>query len=375
MPLRHGSRARIDSLGSVNRATNPESTEDANALDPIWAWVGDVWSTVWEYLADVALTIAVIVVLWLVARMLISALTRGVERGADLTERQARKLARKGKTPPPVEYVQDLRLETERRYRRARTIRAVLNSTVTVAAITIAVLVLLADAGVPVTALVASAGILSVALGFGAQSLVKDLISGVFMLLEDQYGVGDVIDVGDAVGTVEEVGLRSVRLRALDGTVWYVPNGEIRRVGNMTRTWSRALIEVRFAYDTNLDDARQAMFDAVDEAKKKPAIADAMLERPTIPGIEALAYNSVTLRLVMKVNPAAQWEVQREVRRHMRRIFAERGIELGGPEAVATIGLHEKGVKIDQPKRGAKKAAPNPEPESNEVLPPESDDE
>lgn len=357
----------------MNRSTDPEATWLSNAWDSIWAWVGDTWSALWEYLAGVSLTIVVITALWIGARMLISALTRGIERGADLTERQSRKLARKGKTPPPVEYVQDLRLETERRYRRARTVRAVLNSTVTVIAITIGILVLLADAGVPVTALVASAGILSVALGFGAQSLVKDLISGIFMLIEDQYGVGDVIDVGDAIGTVEEVGLRCVRLRALDGTVWYVPNGQIVRVGNMTRTWSRALIEVRFAYDTNLEDARQAMFDAVEAAKEKPAIAEAMLEKATIPGIEAIAYNSVTLRLVMKVNPSAQWEVQREVRRHMRRIFAERGIELGGPEAVATIGLHEPGVKIDQPKRGAKKKVPDDE--TTEVLPPESDDE
>lgn len=358
----------------MNRSTDPEATWLSNAWDSIWAWVGDTWSALWEYLAGVSLTIVVITALWIGARMLISALTRGIERGADLTERQSRKLARKGKTPPPVEYVQDLRLETERRYRRARTVRAVLNSTVTVIAITIGILVLLADAGVPVTALVASAGILSVALGFGAQSLVKDLISGIFMLIEDQYGVGDVIDVGDAIGTVEEVGLRCVRLRALDGTVWYVPNGQIVRVGNMTRTWSRALIEVRFAYDTNLEDARQAMFDAVDAARENPAVADAILDTPAIPGIEELAYNSVTLRLAMKVNPAEQWEVQREVRRHMRRIFTERGIGLGGPELVPTVGVHEPGAKVDQPKRGAKKDTTKAS-EPKEVLPPDSDDE
>lgn len=351
-------------MGSVNRTTGP-----------VAQWLGDAWSAIWTYIAGLGVTIVVIVLLWIVARILVGALARGIERGADLTERQARRLARKGKEPPPIEYVQDLRLETERRYRRAHTVRAVLNSAVTVIAVTIALTVVLTDAGVPVSALIASAGVLSVALGFGAQSLVKDLISGLFMLIEDQYGVGDVIDVGEAIGTVEEVGLRSVRLRALDGTVWYVPNGQIVRVGNMTRTWSRALIEVRFAYDTNLEDARQAMFDAVEAAKETPAVANAILDAPTIPGIEALAYNSVTLRLVMKVNPSAQWEVQREVRRHMRRIFTERGIELGGPEAVATVGLHDPGTKVDQPKRGTKKKAPATSSEPTEVLPPDSDDE
>lgn len=354
---------RLDSVGSVNRTTGP-----------VAQWLSDAWSAIWTYIAGLGVTIVVIVALWIVARMLVGALARGIERGADLTERQARRLARKGKEAPPIEYVQDLRLETERRYRRAHTVRAVLNSAVTVIAVTIALTVVLTDAGVPVSALIASAGVLSVALGFGAQSLVKDLISGLFMLIEDQYGVGDVIDVGEAVGTVEEVGLRSVRLRALDGTVWYVPNGQIVRVGNMTRTWSRALIEVRFAYDTNLEDARQAMFDAVDAARENPAVADAILDTPAIPGIEELAYNSVTLRLAMKVNPAEQWEVQREVRRHMRRIFTERGIGLGGPELVPTVGVHEPGAKVDQPKRGAKKGTTKAS-EPKEVLPPDSDDE
>jgi len=171
-----------------------------------------------------------------------------------------------------------------------------------------------------------------VALGFGAQSLVKDLLAGMFMLIEDQYGVGDIVDLGDATGTVEEVGLRSTRLRSLDGTVWYVPNGEILRVGNMTQLWSRALIEVRLDYETDLDLARAAMFDALAAARKAdPAVDAAILSDPEVPGIEDFDYYAVVVRLMVNVNPTTQWTVMRAVRSQMRIIFAERGIRLAMP--------------------------------------------
>ena len=316
-------------------------------------------------------------VAWLVVRWGIIWLTRGIERGAELSDRQVRRLAKYGKTPPPPDYEKDRRLEQDRRRKRAHTIRAVLISAATVVAFCTAFIIILSELGVPVAALIASAGVLSVALGFGAQSLVKDLISGIFMLIEDQYGVGDIIDVGEAIGTVEEVGLRSVRLRALDGTVWYVPNGQIIRVGNMTRTWSRVLIEVRFHYDTDFEAARQAMFDAVAEARKDPDIAAAILGEPDIPGLEAIAYNSVTLRLVMQVNPATQWAVQREIRRHLRRILVERGIELSPPENVPNVGVHMPGVVVDAKKPGPRKKASKPEVPSapSQALPPDSGDD
>jgi len=187
--------------------------------------------------------------------------------------------------------------------------------------------------GLPVAPLIASAGILGVALGFGAQSLVKDLLAGLFMLIEDQYGVGDVVNLGQASGLVEDVGLRSTRLRALDGTVWYVPNGEITAVGNMTRLWSRALIEVRLGYETDVDTARQAMFDAVTAAREAdPDIDAAILGEPEVPGIEAFDYYGVVIRLMVQVAPIKQWDVMRAVRPQLRRIFAERGIRMAVPD-------------------------------------------
>lgn len=331
--------------------------------------------TFWEKAAGVGIAAVAIIVAWVVLRLIIIWVTRGIERGTDLTKRQAAKLKEYGKVPISAKEAQEERLERERRHKRARTIRSVLISFATVLAVTTFVFALLSAFGVPVTALLASAGVLSVALGFGAQSLVKDLISGAFMLMEDQYGVGDIIDVGEATGTVEEVGLRCVRLRALDGTVWYVPNGQIVRVGNMTRTWSRVLVEQRFAYDTDLDAARQAMLDAVAEARKDPDIAAAILGDPEVPGIEAIAYNSVTVRVLIQVNPATQWAVQREIRRHLRRILVEREIELSAPETVPTIGVHVPGAHVDRKKPGPRKKADKVEvPETPaDALPPADD--
>ena len=335
------------------------------------------WHNFGEGAAAIGVAAVAIIAGWVILRLIIVWVTRGIERGAELTDRQKRKLANLGRSDVATEDATQVRLDTERRRKRAHTIRMVLTSLVTVLAVTTFMFVVLSVLGVPIAALLASAGVLSVAVGFGAQSLVKDIISGAFMLMEDQYGVGDIIDVGEAIGTVEEVGLRCVRLRALDGTVWYVPNGQIVRVGNMTRTWSRVLIEQRFHYDTDLETARQAMFDAVAEARKDPAIDAALLGEPEIPGIEAIAYNSVTLRLVIQVNPATQWSVQREIRKHMRRILVERGIELSGPEAVPMVGVHIPGASVDTTRSGRPKKSANavvPETPSD-ALPPEGGDE
>ena len=119
-----------------------------------------------------------------------------------------------------------------------------------------AALMCLGEVGIDLGPLIAGAGVLGVAIGFGSQSLVRDFLSGAFILVEDQFGVGDIVDVGEASGTVEAVSLRTTRLRAIDGTVWHVPNGEIRRVGNMSQHWSRALLDIEVAYDTVVEHAR-----------------------------------------------------------------------------------------------------------------------
>ncbi|WP_062287735.1 mechanosensitive ion channel family protein [Demequina phytophila] len=315
-------------------ATSPEPSPSPTLEGP----AGDV-QNLWEDLTSdtsgqflgLGIAILLLVIAWFVGRAVIRGIVLGIEKGTPLDGR-ARRALRKAKIKVAEPDTMELRLEGERRRQRAKTIGRVLNSTLLVILITIGVTTLLSMIGVPVAPLMASAGVVGVALGFGAQSLVKDVLSGVFMLLEDQYGVGDVVNLGEATGSVEEVGLRCTRLRSLDGTVWYVPNGEITRVGNMTRMWSRALVEVRFAYDTDIEAAREAMIDAVKAAQDKhKKVAAAILGEAEVAGIESLEYNAVMLRLLVQTNPAAQWDVQREVRHEMRRIFAERGIELAVP--------------------------------------------
>ncbi len=326
------------------------------------------WENVQEQLISFGVVLVVALILWLVGRAAIRGLTRAVERGAPTTDPRALRAMSKARIKVPPTNSTEERLEAERRRQRAGTLRKVLESALAVLLVVIVIMTGLSVLGVPIGPMVASAGILGVALGFGAQSLVKDILSGVFMLIEDQYGVGDVVDLGEAAGGVEEVGLRTTRLRALDGTVWYVPNGEIRRVGNMTRLWSRVLIEVRFAYDTDIEAARQAMLDAVDAAKESDeTVASAVLSTPEVAGIESLEYNAIMLRLMCQVNPATQWAVQREVRREMRRLFAERDISLAvpGDAMMFDAGAGSSKTPPRGPARSTKNNAGRPQPPAN----------
>ncbi|NTV38722.1 MAG: mechanosensitive ion channel [Demequinaceae bacterium] len=303
-----------------------------------------------EALAGKAIAVTALVLvgllLWVIGRLVIRALTRSIETGLPLS-RKARKALARARIEVPTLTAQELLLANSRRQQRAGTIRAVLQSALAVVLLAVVVATALQMVGVPVAPLLASAGIAGVALGFGAQSLVKDLLAGIFMLIEDQYGVGDIADLGEATGVVEEVGLRSTKLRSLDGTVWFVPNGEIRRVGNMTKMWSKALIEVRLDYETDLDLARAAMLDALAAARAAdPEVDAAILSEPEVPGIEDFDYYAVVVRLMVNVSPATQWTVMRAVRRQLRVIFAERGIHLAVPgetrlmeaERIAAVG-------------------------------------
>lgn len=337
---------------SASSGDTPWATWAISALPDAPAWVQDLTASS----IAVGFLLAGALVVWIIGRLMIRGVTRSIETGLPFRRTARQALERARVELPPVD-PQEVRLEEERRHQRAGTIRAVLNSALAVVLLAVLVVMILDQAGLPVAPLIASAGIVGVAFGFGAQSLVKDLIAGLFMLIEDQYGVGDVVDLGPASGLVEEVGLRSTRLRALDGTVWYVPNGEIVRVGNMTRLWSRAFIEVRLSYDTDLDVARQALLDAVAAAREASEDVDkAILSEPEVPGIESFDYYSVGIRLMIQVAPLKQWEVMRHVRLHMRRIFDERGIRMAVPDQ--TLLMEPGSAKTSKPSR---KPAPKPD--------------
>ncbi len=311
----------------ASHATTGWWSSTTSTLGDWWQWILDRGETA----GKVLLTIAVAIVLWIIGRLLIRAATKGIRDGISRSERRTRRLLLKANLPIPERTMED-KLEETRRFQRAQTIGSVLKSVLSVAIVATAAISILGIYQVNVGGVIAAAGIVGVALGFGAQSLVKDLLSGMFMLIEDQYGVGDVIDTGEATGLVELVGLRSTRLRSLDGTVWFVPNGEIRRVGNMSQLYSRAKVEVRFAFDVDIEAARQAMLDAVATAMEDPDVAEAIIGEPAVAGVEEMDYNSVTLRLLVQTKPVTQWTVMRAIRQNMRDLLLERGIPLAAPE-------------------------------------------
>jgi moderate conductance mechanosensitive channel len=217
---------------------------------------------------------------------------------------------------------------SERRALRAATLGSLLKSIVTVVIGVIVVVMAMEILGYPIGPLIASAGILGVALGFGAQNLVKDFLGGIFMLLEDQYGVGDVIDMGYASGTVEGVGLRVTRMRAIDGTVWYVRNGEVVRVGNSSHGWARAVLDVPVAYGQDSERARALVEQVAAELAADPEWSEHVLEAPEVWGVEDVQADAFLLRLVVKTEPLQQWPVARELRERIMRTFTAEGVEI-----------------------------------------------
>lgn len=219
-----------------------------------------------------------------------------------------------------------------RRDARAASISTVLTSTIVVLIWTIALIIVLGIVGIEVGPLIAGAGIAGVALGFGAQSLVKDCIAGLFMLAEDQYGIGDVVDLGEATGVVEEISLRTTVLRGIDGTVWHVPNGVVQRVGNKSQLWSVAVLDVDVAYDTDLVRARELLHTAAAEVCDREDFAEHVIESPTVLGVETLGADGITLRLTVKVEPGTQWALQRAIREHVKTVFDRERIEIPFPQ-------------------------------------------
>jgi small conductance mechanosensitive channel len=232
---------------------------------------------------------------------------------------------------------------------RAETVGSILRSVGSVIIWSIAIMSILAEVGVSIGPLIASAGIVGVALGFGAQSLVKDFLSGIFMILEDQFGVGDIIDVGPASGVVEAITLRSTRLRAVDGTVWHVPNGEILRVGNMSQQWSRALLDLEVAYGTDLDVASTVIHEVLEELHAEPEWGTKILEPPEIWGVEALGASGIAIRVVIKTVPGEQWGVMREVRRRVKARFDAEGIEIPFPQQTVWFRHDDPPAPADHP--------------------------
>jgi small-conductance mechanosensitive channel len=219
-------------------------------------------------------------------------------------------------------------LVSERRRQRAETMGSVLRSIASSIILATAAITVLGYLGLDLTAILASASIAGVAVAFGAQNLVKDFLTGMFMLLEDQYGVGDVVDVGSAKGTVEAVTLRTTRLRDVNGVVWYVPNGEIKRVGNESQNWARVVLDVPVEYDVDLDKVRTILADTAATMAVDPPWDEIIIEDPTVWGVQALSGEAVVVRVVCKTAPGRQADAARELRERVKKAFDSAGVNV-----------------------------------------------
>ena len=230
--------------------------------------------------------------------------------------------------------------------RRTKTIFRVIHSTGAVIIVTTAIMMILTELGVAITPVLASVGFVGLAFGLGAQTLVKDMIAGLFILIEDQYTVGDVAEIGGITGTVEHMTLRATELRDLYGTVHIIPNGEIRIVANKSRDWSRAIVDVSVTYEEDVDTAVQTLQE-IGEAMAEDETMSVLLQEPAVvTGVEGLEDWAIRLRIMVKTLPNAQWEVQRYLRREIRIIFAEKGLALAFPrQDVVIVGESVKAKK------------------------------
>ena len=230
------------------------------------------------------------------------------------------------------------RLVTIRSEQRISTIGDVLCNVVRVVVWTVAGLIVLDEFNVNLAPLLAGAGIAGIAIGFGAQSLVKDFLSGLFILIEDQYGVGDVVTLGEATGTVEDLGLRVTRVRSMEGTVYFVPNGEIRKVGNASMEWSRALIDTTVAADADVPAVSAAIAEEARSVAHDEQYQGMVLDEPEVWGVQSMTPDGVTIRLTVKTAPRQQWLVARELRERIVRRLRQDGVGGAAGKALVVSG-------------------------------------
>lgn len=324
-----------------------QSLEDACGDSPnfMCEWVfgrtdSETWAELADWFLDRPLRIVFIVALaWFVSRIL-----RKVVRSfaAEVAERTVRPRAsdepdnRVMRTMSRIAQDEDQRARSQK---RAITLGAMLESLVGIIIWTTAALLVLGEIGVSLGPLIASAGIAGIAIGFGAQSIVRDFLAGFFVIIEDQYGVGDVIDAGEATGKVEEIGFRTTRIRDVSGVLWTVPNGVMQRVGNYSQIWSMSIFDMEVAYDTDIDHAMAVMKRVLDIAWKEDHEPATIIEEPQVQGVQAFGPNAIVIRAAVKTDPAEQWAVARLIRARMKKAFDEEGIVI--PFEQRTVWLRD----------------------------------
>ncbi|HEY7796703.1 MAG TPA: mechanosensitive ion channel family protein [Microbacteriaceae bacterium] len=224
--------------------------------------------------------------------------------------------------------IADKVVQEQRILQRTKTIASVLDNFIIWGIAITSVVMILGELGINIGALIAVTSILGAAIGFGAQSLVKDILSGIFIVFEDQYGVGDWVDLGSADGEVEKVGLRVTELRDVHGTLWFVRNGEILRVGNYTQDWARALLDLPFSYENDIDKVNKLISEVSHELAKDPQFNPSILGDPEIWGMDYVSGEQFVIRVALTTMPSKQWAVTRELRSRLKAAFDREGISL-----------------------------------------------
>ena len=271
---------------------------------------GEVWTQIWQ----TALIVVLGAVVWFLARWLIHR----------WSERLQRRLASTG----------DLgdRAKAQRLTTIGRTLSAIMFAVVAV----VAIVTILGVWGVPLGPLIASLSVVGIAIGIGAQDLVKDVIAGMFVLAEDQYALGDVVELAGVSGTVEEIRLRTTVLRDLDGSIHHVPNGEVRVATNLTYEYSRVVADLSVAYEESVDRALAVIGDVAEEFAADPEWSSAIVEDPQVLGVDALDDSGVVIRVLFTTDPDMRWNVKREFLRRVKNGLDEAGIEIPYPHVTIT---------------------------------------
>ncbi|KAB1658581.1 mechanosensitive ion channel family protein [Pseudoclavibacter sp. CFCC 11306] len=287
------------------------------------------WSKVGNILMIIVVTLVLRWVLLLITRRIVRGIVSGVKGKEDITKTTDLLVSP---------------LSKARVVQRTRTIGSVTSNVITWTLVVIALISVLGELGFNTGALVTSAGILGVAVSFGAQSLVKDFLTGIFMVFEDQLGVGDVVDLGTVSGTVEAVGLRVTSVRAADGTLWYVRNGEILKVGNQSQGWGRAIVQVDLPTDSDFEAVQELMLTASREMIKERYWLRKIEGKPELWGITALAGDTMVVKLAIKTRPSQQDDVARELRLRILRLFNQYDVH------TATTSTLRATIESDNPR-------------------------
>ncbi|HEX3721875.1 MAG TPA: mechanosensitive ion channel family protein [Nitrolancea sp.] len=220
---------------------------------------------------------------------------------------------------------------------KVNTLSSVVESGGRLTILVLAGMMILSDLGIDIAPLLASAGVVGIAIGLGAQSLIRDFINGFLILSEDQFGVGDVIAVNGFTGTVEHISLRRTGIRGGDGSMTIVPNGDIRSVQNMTKDWSRAVVDVDISYDDDIDHAIAVLTNMMADIEQDPLLGSSIVAPADILGVQALGPYQVTIRLMVKTRPMEQWKVQRELLRRVKSVLDSEGITIPYPHNVTVV--------------------------------------